>query len=87
MNTEKAIKFIKEGFPDGCGNRRVIGTEFENKLIALLQRGEKFEVMWNEISTMYRIESYGTEYSNPLKIITFLEQKYLSEGGEGQWLT
>lgn len=47
-----------------------------NEVISLLQRGEKFEQMWNEIATMYKLPCYGLENQAFKDIVKYLEQKY-----------
>ena len=82
METKEAIKYlrklkqlIKKGEP-------IIYYDFAMtqdllpEVIELLKRGEKYEAMWREISTMYKINCYGLGSVNPLEIIISLEQKY-----------
>lgn len=79
MEYKVAIQFFKE-IADAfkcIGNYK--GSDVDRKTLAiidLLEQGEKYKKMWNEIATMYKLPCYGLEGSQVLEIVKFLEQKY-----------
>ena len=73
MNTEEAIKFLlnRSGYACDMDDMKI------DEIILLLQQGEKYKKMWEEL---YEVAS---EF-NFFPLMDKLKQKVFPEGGEGQ---
>ena len=73
MNTKETIEWIKERMDEN------LSEEYDNKkmnnIIELLQRGEKYEEMWNEARDYFQNDLDLDEYMEDIK------QKYFPKGG------
>jgi len=80
MNTKEAIEFLKNRhkYVLNRGSALYISKTNEaiGQIIEIAECGEKYEAMWGEIATMYKLPCYGLENSKVLEIVKFLEQKY-----------
>jgi len=74
MDMEEAIEFIKALFLGDVKNDKdedgILYSDRANDIIELLQRGEKYEAMWEELRIMDKVGC------NPEVIVKELEQKY-----------
>ena len=103
MNTKEAIEFIRNQkySINEFKNRYYLSAEIYrkdcnrtfDKIIELLQRGEKFEAMWEEFSSLYGFNTtdinenkmgiFGSkvvEYRTIHTLMGYLEQKYFPKG-------
>ena len=78
MKTKEAIEKIN------YNDFSTLPLDDGRKIISLLQQGEKYRQMWNEIATTYKLPCYGLENSSFLEIIKYLEQKYFPKGEDKQ---
>ncbi len=79
MNTKEAIEFLKNTIYWNFGDEAPIGKvkylHCVNDIIKLLQRGEKYEAMWGELS-----KRYGNYfYTFDVRIANDIEYKYVDE--------
>ena len=86
MNTEEAIKNVEDIYNCHESDRSCSDVETEiifknrDKIIELLQQGEKYKKLISHLKDLYDAEMPTTKVLTPYKMIEYLEQKIFPEG-------